>query len=68
MTTISQAHRLGVVSLLLVAALVAPPRPAVADTGLPDGRYIALGDSYSSGKGVEPYEGTSGILNPPTSN
>lgn len=43
--------------LLLVASLVAPIPVALADTGLPDGRYVAFGDSYSSGKGVEPYEG-----------
>ncbi|MBT8246805.1 MAG: hypothetical protein HKO82_08355 [Acidimicrobiia bacterium] len=62
--TISRRNWLGVAGLLFVAALVAPASPASADTSLPDGRYVALGDSYSSGKGVEPYEGTSGDPDP----
>lgn len=60
----SKGARLGVMAFAVVAALLAPTPPVSADTGLPDGRYVALGDSYSSGKGVEPYEGTNGNPDP----
>ncbi|MBT8248173.1 MAG: hypothetical protein KJN73_10160, partial [Acidimicrobiia bacterium] len=60
----SNEFRLVVVAIIAAAALLAAPPPASADTGLPDGGYVALGDSYSSGKGVEPYEGTSGDPDP----
>ena len=64
MTQHSNEIRTMVVALVAVAALLAPAHPASADTGLPDGRYVALGDSYSSGKGVEPYEGSNGAADP----
>ena len=64
LTTIFRGRRLGVVSLALVASLVAAPSAAEADPSIPQGRYVALGDSYSSGKAVEPYETTNGRPDP----
>ncbi len=49
---------------LLIATLVAPVPPSAAHNGPPNGRYVALGDSYPSGKGVEPYEGVNGAADP----
>ncbi|MBT8215536.1 MAG: SGNH/GDSL hydrolase family protein [Acidimicrobiia bacterium] len=54
----------GGTALLLVAAVLVAMPAASADTNVADGRYVALGDSYSSGKGVEPYEGTNGSPHP----
>jgi len=64
MMTTSGGLRVGVASVLLAAALAAPAFPAAADTELPEGRYVALGDSYSSGKGVEPYQEANGEPDP----
>ncbi len=64
MTHNTRGARLGVMAFVVATVLVAPTPPASADTGLPDGRYVALGDSYSSGKGVEPYEGVNGEPDP----
>ena len=64
MPSISRGYPTGVLGLVVVAALLIPIPPAVAATDLPDGRYVALGDSYSSGKGVSPYEGINGEPDP----
>jgi hypothetical protein len=34
-----------------------PPPPPPLVTELPTGRYVALGDSYSAGEGLDPWEG-----------
>ncbi len=65
MAHISIPGRPGAIILALVlAALLLPGAGAFAAADIPDGRYVALGDSYSSGKGVEPYETVNGEVGP----
>ena len=50
-------------AVVLLLALAFPVLPAQAEEQ-PPGRYVALGDSYSSGQGVEPFQEVGGDLHP----
>ena len=63
MKSMSRGYQTGVVVLALCASMLVPA-PAGASADLPEGRYVALGDSYSSGKGVSPYDGVGGEPDP----
>lgn len=56
-------HRSTVLALMLTV-VVLPAPAAAAPPDAPAGRYVALGDSYSSGQGVSPYEQVAGDTHP----